>query len=97
METNDLLRCAVQVIGRIAVPPEKVRKIIGESKKKQLKAYNLCDGTRTLVKIAKKAKIDEGNLSRTVNRWLEHGIVFSVAEGSDKRLLHIYPLPKRES
>ena len=95
MELNDLLRCTLQVIARVAMPPEKIREVIGD-RKKQLKAYNLCDGNNTLGEIAKKAKVDQGNFSRTASRWIEHGIIFSVSEGSEKRLLHLYPLPKND-
>jgi hypothetical protein len=95
MEIVDLLKCAIQVIAKVAMPPEKIREVIGD-RKKQLKAYNLCDGMNSLVQIAKKAKIDQGNFSRTASRWIEHGIIFSVGEGSEKRLLHVYPLPKKD-
>jgi len=91
MEPNDLLPCALQLLGRIAIPPEHIRDIIG-GKKKQLEAFNLCDGTRTLKEIAKKAGIDQGNFSRTVDRWKAHGIVFSIREGRESRILHVYPL-----
>src|ERR1700676_1057327 len=95
MELNDLLRCTLQVMARIAMPPEKIREAIGEEKKKQLKAYNLCDGKNTIGEIAKKAKINQGNFSKTGQRWLEQGIVFSVGEGREKRLLHLYPISKK--
>jgi len=94
MELNDLLRYAVQVYARNSIPPEKVREIIGDTKKKQLKAYNLCDGTRTLREVAKEARIDEGNFSKTADRWVENGIAFSTTEGGERRLLHLYPLPR---
>ena len=93
MELDDLLRCTLQVIAKVAMPPEKIREVIGD-RKKQLKAYNLCDGKNTTIEIAKKARVDQGNFSRTATRWIEHGIVFSVGKGLDKRLLHLYPLPK---
>ena len=93
MELTDLLACALQAVGRIAIPPEKIREVIG-GRAKQLKAYNLCDGKKSLKEIARKAKIDRGNLSRTTQRWIEHGIVFSLGEGREARLLRIYPLPK---
>ena len=95
MELTDILECALQVMGRIAMPPEKIREVIG-NRTKHIKAYNLCDGTNTLSDIAKKARIDQGNLSRTTRRWIEHGIVFSIGEGREGRLLHLYPLPKKE-
>jgi hypothetical protein len=95
MELADFLGCALQVIGRVAMPPEKIRKVIG-NRPKHMNAFNLCNGKNTLVEIAKKARIDQGNLSRTTNRWLEQGIIFSIGEGKESRLLHIYPLPKKD-
>lgn len=100
MELNDLLGCALQMIARVAMPAEKVYEIINSGKsgrkKKQLKAYNLCDGTKSLTEIAKKAGIKQGNLSRTAKRWIQSGIMFSLREGQETRLLHLYPLPKQE-
>lgn len=92
MESNDLLECALQVLARIAIPPEKVREIIGEGKKKHINAYNLCDGKTTLSDIARKAHLNQGNLSRTTTRWVEQGILFAIGEGPAKRFLHMYPL-----
>ena len=95
LNESDLLRCLVHLIGRAAIAPDKVREVVG-SGKKQLKAFNLCDGDHTLIEIAKKAKIDRGNLSRTASRWLRNGIVFWVGEGQDARLLHAYPVPENQ-
>ncbi len=95
MELNDFLDCALQVIARIGLPPEKIREVIG-NRAKHIKAYNLCDGKNPLNHIAKKARIDQGNLSRTTRRWIEQGIMFSIGTGREARLLHIYPLPKKE-
>lgn len=89
--TNDLIRCAVQVIGRCAIPEDKVREIVGPGKK-QIAAYNLCDAQFSLSEIAKKAKIDQGNFSRTVKRWVQEGVVFWVGKGKGARLMHIYPI-----
>ena len=91
VELTDFLDCALQVIGRIAMPPETIREVIG-NRAKLVKAYNLCDGRNTLSEIAKRSRVDLGNLSRTTRRWIQHGIVFSVGEGRENRLLHIYPL-----
>jgi hypothetical protein len=96
MEITDFLNCAVQILGRAVTPPEKIRKIIGEKKKKQINAFNLCDGTRTVNEIAKKSRLNQGNLSRTLSRWCESGIVFKVGEGKNARFLHIYPLAKKD-
>jgi len=96
MDAKDFYDCALQLIGRGTIPPERVREIIG-SRKKQIRAFNLCDGKRTLREIATKANIDIGNLSRTTTRWREQGILFEIGEGRDSRLLHIYPLPQTEA
>jgi len=91
----DLLRCAIHVVGRIAVPPDQVRQIVDRGKK-SIKAFNLCDGTRALGDIAKKAGVDQGNLSRSASRWISHGVAFRLGEGRGARLIHIYPIPKVE-
>lgn len=96
METNDLLACLLQVVARTAIPPREVRRIVG-TRSKQLKAFNLCDGSNTLAEIAKKTRIDRGNLSRAAARWREHGIVFLVGTGNDARYLHIYPLSRKDA
>jgi len=57
---------------------------------KQVLAYNLCDGQTPQAEIAKKAKLDKGNLSRSITRWVEAGIVVRV--GPDEAPLHLYPI-----
>ena len=88
METNDLLRCALQVIGQAAVPVDRLREVVG-NKKKQIKAFNLCDGTLNQSEIAKKSKLDKGNLSRTITRWRENGVLFVLGEGRSATYLHV--------
>ena len=90
---GDLLRCAIQVMGRFAVPPDRVSDVVGTSAK-QLRAYNLCDGTRTQGEVANSAGLDRGNFSRTATRWVESGVLFRIGNGNDAKLLHIYPLVK---
>jgi hypothetical protein len=78
MEEADLLRCLVQVIGRATIPPMEVLSVVGK-RKKQIKAFNLCDGSRTLRNIARKSKINQGNLSRTTTRcWSRESCFESV-------------------
>jgi hypothetical protein len=89
---TDLLSCAIQIMGRLAIPPENVSVVVG-NKKKLLAAYNLCDGTLTQKEIAKKIRLDPGNFSRTSNRWVKNGVAFWIGEGNESRLLHLYPLP----
>ncbi len=93
MEINEFLPCLLEILGRSAIPPSQVRRIIGDGSK-QLKAFNLCDGSNSLTDIAKKAQLDAGNLSRTLARWREHGIVFLIESAKGARYLRIYPLAK---
>ncbi|SRR5713226_2384224 len=90
--SDQLLRCLVHIIGRAAMPPEKVYELVGRGDK-QIEAFNLCDGSLTQKEVSKKTGIDAGNLSRTFTRWIENGIAFWLGEGQAARLLHIYPLP----
>jgi hypothetical protein len=94
MNEGDLLRCLLQVIGRSAIPDKTVRAINGKGKNR-IKAYNLFDGRLTITEVSKKAKIDQGNLSRAINVWVDSGIAFRIGEGDDARLLHVYPIPKK--
>ncbi|MCX6907848.1 MAG: hypothetical protein NTY01_07385 [Verrucomicrobia bacterium] len=87
-----LIECLVHVIGRVAVPLEEVRGIVGNGGK-QIRAYNLCDGTLTLTELAKKTGTDLGNLSHSIDRWVKNGIMFRNEEGNEVRFLHIYPIP----
>jgi len=96
MEINDLLECGLQILGRAVIPPSKVRKIIREKNKKQIQAFNLCDGTLTVTEIAKKCRLNQGNLSRTMAMWCENGIAFKIGNGKNARFRHLYPLPKKD-
>ena len=89
---EQLLCCFVQIVGRATMPEERVREIVG-SGAKQVKAFNLCDGTKSQIDVAQQCKIQQANLSRTVSRWIQHGVMFWIGEGRDARLLHIYPIP----
>jgi DNA-binding MarR family transcriptional regulator len=96
MEQNSrieqLIASLIQVIGRAALPPDKISEFVGRGRA-QLRAFNMCDGNHTQIEIAKKLRIDQGQLSRTLTRWVENGIAFRVGEGKELRFLHIYPIP----
>jgi hypothetical protein len=65
---------------------------------RQVLAYNLCDGETPQADIGKKAKLDSGNLSRTIAKWVEAGVAIRV--GAEGHPLHLYPLapkPKNET
>ncbi len=94
-----LLRAILSATARQAFPPDRLAEIInsGRAGQRQLKAYNLCDGTRGQAEIAKALKLDQGNFSRTVNRWVDAGVVVRLGEGRESTLLHVYPLPETGS
>ena len=91
--TNQLLQCLLHAVGRAVLPMDAVQAIVGTGKK-QIKAYNLCDGQNNQTDIAKKTGLHRSNLSTTLTRWIRHGVVFSIGEGKDLRPLHIYPIPE---
>lgn len=92
---RDLLQFAVRILGRSVMPPETVREIIGAGKK-QIRAFNLCDGNHTLTQIAQKTRINSGNLSRTLDRWETLGVIFRIGESRSTRPLHVYPIPEND-
>lgn len=88
---EQLLECLIQVIARAAIPEERVQEIVATGRK-QVTAFNLCDGTRTLTEVASKARLDTGNLSRAASRWVQNGVAFWIGEGKEARLLHVFPI-----
>ena len=86
------LECLIQVIGRVAVKMDEVREIVGGGAK-QIRAFNLCDGSLSLTTVAKKSGLDAGSLCRSVDRWVKNGVMFRFEEGKQVRLLHVYPIP----
>lgn len=89
-----LLKAIFSMVARQAIPPQRVAKIVmakGAGAKHRA-AYNLCDGTRTQADIVKALKLQQGNFSRLVSRWIEAGIVIRLGEGRETMLLHVYPL-----
>lgn len=92
--TETLLRAILATVARQALPPEELSKIVAPAAggEKQLQAYNLCDGHTAQSEIGKRAKLDQGNLSRTISRWIEAGIVVRI--GNEQYPMHVYPLPR---
>lgn len=93
--TEALLKGILATVGRAAFPPEALRKIVAPTtgSNKQVLAYNLCDGETPQAEIGKRAKLDSGNLSRTITKWIEAGIVIRV--GAEDHPLHLYPLSSK--
>lgn len=92
--TEALLKGILATVARTAFPPEALYKIVAPmaGSDKQILAYNLCDGETPQHMIGKKAKLDAGNLSRSIARWIEAGVVIRV--GADQLPLHLYPITK---
>lgn len=89
------LRAILATAARQTFPPAKILEIMGPSAgEKQLRAFNLCDGSRAQAEIAKELGLDSGNFSKTLNRWIDEGIVIRVGEKREARPLHVYPLPE---
>jgi hypothetical protein len=82
------------MIGRSVMKPDEILKIVAPpgSPGKQLKAYNLCDGTRTQGQIIKELHLDSGNFSRKVTRWIGAGVLYSIESEGERQLLHVYPI-----
>jgi len=93
-EELNFLQAIFHLIGRQTFTEATLREIVAPTKTatKQVVAYNLCDGTRTQAEIATKVKLDQGNFSRTVTRWISAGILIRIGESKTARLLHVYPL-----
>ncbi len=93
MENSESFLAAIlATVGRTAFPPSELVRIVAptSSAKKQVVAFNLCDGKTPQAEIRKKAGLDKGSLSRSISRWIEAGVVVRV--GAGQLPLHIYPL-----
>jgi hypothetical protein len=92
--SDELLKAVLATVARSAFPPAALAKIVAPtaSSGRQLTAYNMCDGETPQTEICKKTKIQKGNLSRLITRWVEAGVM--VRLGPDRLPLHIYPLSK---
>ncbi len=93
-ELKQLLQMLISVIARGSFLEDRLRKIVIPSKspEKYLAAYNLCDGKHSQAEIVKLTGLDKGNLSRVIDRWVSTGVIFEIGEGSQVKLLHLYPL-----
>lgn len=95
MHESAYLRAILATIARQTFPPSTLHDLItrGGGGEKQLRAYNLCDGTRSQSEIAKELGLDAGNFSRSLARWVDAGIVIRVGEAREIRPIHVYQLP----
>lgn len=96
MSNGDVyLKAMLGMLARQSFPPKELAVLVGRGK--QIEAYNLCDGSRTQSEVAKELKLDSGNFSKTVARWLDLGILLRVSEGKELRPVHLYVLPMERS
>ncbi|WP_187334451.1 MarR family transcriptional regulator [Novosphingopyxis iocasae] len=94
-EKEDLLPVMLALLAtsaRAVFPPDELFSLIAASGdgSKQVLAYNSCTGLRTQSEIAELTGYDRGNFSRLVNRWIEAGVVFRLANGN-LRFLYLLP------
>jgi hypothetical protein len=98
MRTNEeaLLRAILAVVARQAFPPRELYALVAPKSglRKQVQAYNLCDGSRTQSEVAKAVGLDQGNFSKSVKRWIELGIMIKVFEDGAEKPIHVYPIPE---
>lgn len=90
-----LMRALIAVTARVAFPEDKLLQLISpiqRGRDKLLRAYCLCDGTRTQADIVKASKLDPGFVSRTLKRWIDSGILFRLGAERTATFLHAYPL-----
>jgi hypothetical protein len=92
--TESLLRAILATTARGGFSHSDIYKIVATraASSKHILAYNLCDGKTPQTDIGKKAKLDAGNFSRSIGRWIEAGVVVRV--GPEQYPLHVFPLTK---
>ena len=93
------LRAILSTVARQAFPPSRLVELLAPTSRgeKQVAAYNLCDGEHTQSQIASAVGIDKSDLSKAIAKWIEHGIVFRVNDGTEKKPVHVYPLPRGQA
>ncbi len=77
-DAQHFVRPLISLLGRSVFSTDVLTEIVAPLKgmEKQIAAFNMCDGTRSQTDIGKQLKLDPGNFSRTVARWVDAGVVF---------------------
>lgn len=88
---EQLLTAILHTLGRSIFEEAEILKEIGKGKR-NLEAYRLCDGTKSQADIAKALKLDQGNFSKVVGKWVKVGILFKVRALEGEKLLHVRPI-----
>lgn len=97
MQGEVYLRAMMSLIARQTFPPERLAEIVSPvANSRTYETFNLCDGSRTQAQIASALGVSSGNLSTTIKRWTEEGVVIKVvADDGKERPVHVYPVPDR--
>ncbi|TPI13773.1 MarR family transcriptional regulator [Mesorhizobium sp. B4-1-3] len=97
MANSDVyLRAMMSLVARQTFSPERLSEIVSPmANANTYETFNLCDGTRTQNEIANLLKMDRGNLSRSVNKWIDEGVMIKVTDDGKDRPVHVYPIPDR--
>ena len=95
--TDFYLKMIMQLTARQTFSAREVAEHVCPTKKsaKSLKAYNLCDGTKSQVEISKLCGIDKANFQKMIKRWELEGLVFRVSQGKERLPLHIFPISEK--
>lgn len=90
------LKAMMSLVARQTFMPERLAEIVTPvANAKTYETFNLCDGTRTQTDIVNALKLDSGNLSKTIKRWIDEGVMIRVTEEGKDRPVHVYPVPDR--
>jgi len=77
----EIIAALVEVNIRNTVDVVKAKEIITKKRRNPkafIKAYNACNGKTSVTDIAKKFKIDQGNLSRAIDDWQQNGLLIKL-------------------
>ncbi len=93
---ESLLRAILSTIARQTYSPAQLRAAVAPvgDGTKQVAAYNMCDGTKSQAEIGKTLKMDAGQLSRTISRWVELGLAFRLGEETEQKIVHLFRIPE---
>lgn len=97
MENSEVyLKAMMSLVARQTYPPERlVEAVTPVANTKTYEAYNLCDGSRTQTEVATALKMDPAQLSRSVRKWIDDGIMLRISDGGGVKPVHVYPIPER--
>lgn len=87
------LAVLISILAHREVSEEKIIGIVTKNrtetgKKKYLQAFNLFDGTRSLSDVEREVNVGIGNLSNTVENWIEEDILYLQRQERRKKFYH---------